>query len=140
MENQIDLFETSDKALKKDSKRPSKLDLSGLQTHRQKWAECKIYGKNIMIRSYAGACAIATEYSWIHTAFYIYGGLQILNGVLADFHKICIKPEQNLFQWVNVEAKNSDYSPGPRAKHSLVAHQNKIYLIAGIKSALETTN
>ena len=69
MENKINLFETaSERTSKLESQRPTRLDLAGLQTHKHKWAECKIYGKNVFIRSYAGACSIDTSYTPTHPA------------------------------------------------------------------------
>lgn len=67
--NMINLFQDSEQSAqvkpsmlqRKESKRPAKLDLSSLLPQRQKWAECKIYGKNILIRSYAGGCCIGDE-------------------------------------------------------------------------------
>lgn len=37
---------------------------------------------------------------------YVYGGLQILNGILADFHKINIRSEEMVLKWEPVEVKN----------------------------------
>jgi hypothetical protein len=43
--------------------RPDKLSLSTLQPiANPKWAECKVLGKNILIRSYASACVCDDEY------------------------------------------------------------------------------
>jgi hypothetical protein len=36
--------------------RPQQLNLSELTSTSYKWAECKVLGKNISIRSYAGSC------------------------------------------------------------------------------------
>lgn len=60
MSKQIDLF--ADNHQKEQSHleahRPEKLNLSNVQpTANPKWAECKVLGKNIMIRSYSAACA-----------------------------------------------------------------------------------
>lgn len=46
---------------KLEGSRPAKLDLTSLAPNFKRWAECKIVGKNITIRSYAGACAYKSE-------------------------------------------------------------------------------
>lgn len=55
--------ELVEQSSKKEIKRPARLDLSAIGTQKHKWEECKVYGKNIHIRSYAGACIVASEYS-----------------------------------------------------------------------------
>lgn len=55
--------ESSEHNPKKEIKRPARLDLASMGSHRHKWEECKVYGKNILIRSYAGACFVSSEYS-----------------------------------------------------------------------------
>lgn len=41
--------------------RPAKLNLTSVAPNFKRWAECKIVGKNITIRSYAGACSFNSE-------------------------------------------------------------------------------
>ena len=49
---------------------------------------------------------------------FVYGGLQILSGILADFHSINLGQEEGRFQWKEITA-NGD-NPGPRAKCGMV--------------------
>ena len=70
----------------------------------------------------------------------MYGGLQILNGVLSDFHKISLNENATKFEWVEVPLKETAVRPGPRAKCGMFSHDNKIYLVAGIKSMVLSTN
>lgn len=54
--------------------------------------------------------------------FYVYGGLQIFNGILADFYKLNIRSQEKALQWEKVPVSEDNNSPGPRAKHSLIAY------------------
>ena len=62
--------------------------------------------------------------------FYIYGGYQILQGLMSDFYYIDLD-DSHAFNWVEVLPKEQNL-PGPRAKHALVNTKSKIYLLAGL--------
>jgi len=71
---------------------------------------------------------------------YIYGGLQILSGILGDFHRINLNPKNGKFEWHDVPLRAGSPTPGPRAKHSMVCYRNRIYLFGGICSSTEYSN
>lgn len=66
MSKQIDLFAgeaaTHKNRSHMEEHRPDKLSLSSIEpVANPKWAECKVLGKNILIRSYASACVCDDE-------------------------------------------------------------------------------
>lgn len=101
-----------------DSKRPEQISISKAVPQNLKWRECKIIGKNLSIRSYSGGCTFNNKYTPPYPRFYIYGGYQILNGMMGDFYSINLDDEQKKFNWEQIQIKGKN--PGIRSKHALI--------------------
>lgn len=50
---------------------------------------------------------------------YVYGGYQILKGMMSDFYCIDLDDKAERFVWEQIEGEGE--LPGPRSKHALVA-------------------
>lgn len=68
----------------------------------------------------------------------MYGGYQILKGMMADFYCIDLDDGADKFNWEQIEAKGQ--LPGPRSKHALIGAKNRIYLIGGLSSNVQSSN
>jgi hypothetical protein len=66
--------------------------------------------------------------------------MQILEGILSDFHEIDINPKNDHYSWKEVEVKGNGPKPGPRAKHGMVAIGKMIYLFGGITGENQESN
>jgi len=69
---------------------------------------------------------------------FVYGGYQILKGMMADFYWIDLDDSADKFNWEQIEAKGE--LPGPRSKHALIGAKNSIFLIGGLSSNVESSN
>lgn len=116
---------------KLEQHRPNRLSVSKVISENEKWRECKIMGKNVSIRSYSAACSF-------RGLFYMYGGYQILRGMMDDFYSIDLSDSVEKFDWVSIEA--GGHKPGPRSKHALVATKDRILLIGGLESDMRVCN
>lgn len=66
----------------------------------------------------------------------MYGGYESsANGVYADFKRYCFKDKE----WSSL-ANGDEDGPGPRHCHSMVVHQNQIYLFGGITSVFDSVS
>lgn len=72
--------------------RPETLAVSRAGNSNKRWSECKIIGKNISIRSYSAACSYLKK-------LYVYGGYQMLKGMMADFYCIDIGDHVEKYNW-----------------------------------------
>jgi N-acetylneuraminic acid mutarotase len=66
--------------------------------------------------------------------------MQILNGILNDFHQIDLSDNVKKYEWQEVSLKSAKITPGPRAKHAMVCHNSIIYLFGGIKGPVQGNN
>lgn len=69
---------------------------------------------------------------------YIYGGYQILKGMMSDFYSIDLDDHVDKFNWEQIEAKGE--LPGPRSKHALIGGKTKIYLVGGLSSDVNSSD
>lgn len=69
---------------------------------------------------------------------YVYGGYQILKGMMSDFYCIDLDDNSEKFNWEQIDTKGN--LPGPRSKHALVGARKNIYLIGGLSSNISSSN
>jgi N-acetylneuraminic acid mutarotase len=69
---------------------------------------------------------------------YVYGGYDFNVGILKDFSMIDVTGSD--LKWVQVKDMTDQDRPGPRARHTAVVHDGKMYLFGGQKNATESTN
>lgn len=69
---------------------------------------------------------------------YVYGGYQILKGMMGDFHCIDLDDSAEKFQWQQLEPKGE--LPGPRSKHALVAGRDRLFLVCGLSSDVRSSS
>lgn len=58
--------------------------------------------------------------------------------MMSDFYSIDLDDSVEKFNWVQIESKGDH--PGPRSKHALVGGKNKIYLVGGLSSDINSSN
>lgn len=82
---------------------------------------------------------------------YVYGGHEYNLGIFSDFHKINVSNSATTYNWVEIpKPKKLDESPslqaipvvypGPRARHTAIVHDDKMYLYGGLKNSTENTS
>lgn len=78
------------------------------------WEEIKVEGRMIDPRSYHSSALV-------NNTLYVYGGYEIHNGILDDFH--CFDLASRV--WTELR------SIGPRRRHTLSAYEKDVYLFGG---------
>lgn len=69
---------------------------------------------------------------FVNFRMYVYGGYQILKGMMSDFYCIDLDDGLEMFNWEQIEGGGE--VPGPRSKHGLIGGRKRIYLIGGLLS------
>jgi N-acetylneuraminic acid mutarotase len=115
----------------KDSKRPTPIQIA--PRGQSLWKECKFWGNNIAVRSY-GSASVAGD------KLYVFGGQQLLGGVLDDFYSVQLNIDAEHtpgYEWKKEPTANG---PGKRARHVALVQGTNIYFHGGIKPGFVTTS
>lgn len=69
---------------------------------------------------------------------YVYGGYEVNEGILSDFHEMQLSHSQ-VFQWKKVKPEQ-ELNPGPLMRHSAVVFGDFMYVFGGNHKSLKSSN
>jgi hypothetical protein len=106
-----------------DKGRPSPISIP----QKSHWTLCKIWHSSLPIRSFSSASVIGDR-------LFVYGGQQLLQGILSDFHSLKLNPDKE-YNWQKETVTNG---PGHLARHAAVSYCDELYVHGGINQASKT--